>query len=105
MLVLEVIAQPNRRRLLDRLREGPRLVGELAAELGLSQPATSKHLKVLRDAGLVEVQVEGQARRYRLRPEPLVELDDWLAPYRWLWEHHLDRLGAHLDQLAREDRP
>jgi len=102
-MALEVLAQPTRRRLLDRLRLGPCLVGELATELGLSQPATSKHLKVLRDAGLVTAEIEGPARRYHLRLEPLVAVDEWLQPYRWLWEHHVDRLEAHLDQIAQEE--
>jgi DNA-binding transcriptional ArsR family regulator len=103
VLVLDVLAQPTRRQILDLLRERPRLVGELSAALDLSQPLTSKHLRVLRDAGLVDVATEGKARRYHLRPAPLAELDEWLAPYRWLWEHHVDRLEAHLDHLAEQE--
>lgn len=99
LTTFEVLAQPVRRSILDRLREGPRLVGELAAELGLSQPLTSKHLRVLREAGLATVHVDGPRRRYALRIEPLAELDAWLTPYRWMWESHLDRLGAHLDAM------
>lgn len=96
----EVLAQPVRRSILDVLRGGERLVGELAGELGLTQPATSKHLRVLRDAGLVTVRVEGPRRWYALRPEPLAEIDDWLAPYRWMWESRLDRLGGHLNEMS-----
>jgi DNA-binding transcriptional ArsR family regulator len=92
----EVLAQPIRRSILDRLRRGEQLVGQLADGLGLAQPLTSKHLKVLRDAGFVSVRVDGPRRWYGLRLEPLAELDDWLAPYRWMWESRLDRLGAHL---------
>ena len=97
-----VLAQPIRRSILDRLRGGDQLVGDLADTLGLTQPATSKHLRVLRDAGFVTVRVDGPRRWYRLRVEPLAELDDWLAPYRWMWESHLDRLGAHLDAMPDE---
>jgi DNA-binding transcriptional ArsR family regulator len=95
----EVLAQPIRRSILDRLRGGEQSVGELTEDLGLTQPLTSKHLRVLRDAGLVTVRVDGPRRWYRLRSEPLAELDDWLTPYRWMWESHLDRLGAHLDVM------
>jgi DNA-binding transcriptional ArsR family regulator len=96
--MFEVLAEPARRRILDLLRERPRLVGELTAELGLSQPGTSKHLRVLREAGLVEVRVDGQRRLYRLRPEPLLELDAWLEPYRQMWRTSLDRLESHLSE-------
>jgi len=99
LTTFEVLAQPLRRSLLDRLRDGEHLVGELADAIGLSQPQASKHLRVLRDAGLVAVRVDGPRRWYRVRVDPLVELDDWLAPYRWMWEAHLDRLGAHLDDM------
>ncbi|WP_181779014.1 ArsR/SmtB family transcription factor [Pseudonocardia pini] len=95
----EVLALPLRREILDRLRAGPRLVGELAAELGVAQPIVSKQLKILRDSGFVAVQPDAQRRRYALRPEPLAAVADWLEPYRWLWERHLDRLGAHLDTM------
>lgn len=103
---LDVLHEPHRRAVLDLLRQRPHLVGEIAATLGLSQPATSKHLRVLRDAGLVTVEVDGPRRRYHLRPEPLVELDAWLAPYRWMWAERLDVLGAHLDTMddPPEDR-
>ena len=99
----EVLAQPVRRSLLDRLRAGEHLVGDLASSLGLPQPVTSKHLKVLRDAGLVDVRVDGPRRWYSLRPEPLVVVADWLEPYRWLWSSGLDRLGDHLDRMEAED--
>ena len=95
--LFDVIAEPTRRRILDRLRAGPATVGQLADDLGLSQPQTSKHLKVLREAGLVRAHVEAQRRRYELRPQPLAEVDAWLTPYRWLWEEHLDALERHLD--------
>src|SRR4051794_41462138 len=83
--MFEVLAEPNRRRILDLLREEERPVGELVDALGISQPAVSKHLRVLRDAGLVEVRVDAQRRLYRLRPEPLREIDEWLTPYRRAW--------------------
>jgi DNA-binding transcriptional ArsR family regulator len=102
-VTFEVLAQPIRRSILDRLRDGERLVGELATDLGLPQPLTSKHLRVLREAGLVTVRVDGPRRWYGLRVEPLAEVDDWLAPYRWMWESGLDRLGAHLDTMGAED--
>ena len=95
---LDVLAEPTRRRILDLLLERARPVGELVVELGASQPATSKHLRVLRDAGLVEVRPEGQRRIYALRPEPLAELDAWLEPYRRLWAGRLDALERHLDE-------
>jgi DNA-binding transcriptional ArsR family regulator len=101
---LDVLHEPHRRAILDRLRRRPHLVGELAEALGLAQPATSKHLRVLREAGLVAVEVDGPRRRYRLRPEPLAELDAWLAPYRWMWAERLDVLGAHLDTMD-DDSP
>jgi DNA-binding transcriptional ArsR family regulator len=96
-VAFEVLAEPVRRRILDLLRERPRLVGELTAELGLSQPGTSKHLRVLREAGLVKVRAEAQRRWYELDPAPLAEVDAWLAPYRWLWADRLDALERHLD--------
>ena len=83
--VLEVIAEPTRRRILDAVRDGERSVGELVEQVGMHQPGVSRHLKVLRDAGLVEVRRDAQRRLYRLRPEPLMELDAWLEPYRAEW--------------------
>ena len=99
----EVLAQPIRRSILDALRDGEQLVGELAAALGLTQPLTSKHLRVLRDAGFVTVRVDGSRRWYRLRVEPLAELDDWLAPYRWMWASRLDQLGVRLDSMPDDE--
>lgn len=98
--VIAVLAEPNRRRILDLLKEGERPVGELVEELGLTQPAVSKHLRTLRDAGLVEARTDAQRRLYRIRPEPLAELDAWLASYRRLWSVSLDRLDRHLEEGA-----
>jgi DNA-binding transcriptional ArsR family regulator len=95
----EVVAEPSRRRILELLRDGERPVGDLVAELTLSQPAVSKHLRVLRDAGLVEVRADAQRRLYRLIPEPLVEIDEWLTPFRESWARRLDALEAHLDRM------
>jgi DNA-binding transcriptional ArsR family regulator len=103
LTTFEVLAQPIRRSILDALRDGEHLVGELAEALGLTQPLTSKHLRVLRDAGFVTVRVDGPRRWYGLRVEPLAELDDWLAPYRWMWESHLDQLGQHLDSMLNDE--
>jgi DNA-binding transcriptional ArsR family regulator len=94
---LRTLAEPNRVAILDLLREREQPVGDLVDQLGLSQPAVSKHLRVLKEAGLVEARVDAQRRLYRVRPQPLLELDDWLAPYRQLWEQRLDRLEDHLD--------
>jgi DNA-binding transcriptional ArsR family regulator len=99
MPTFEVMAEPTRRRILDLLLDGDRPVGDLVDGLRMSQPAVSKHLRVLRDAGLVEATVDAQRRLYRVRPEPLREIDDWLAPYRTLWESRLDALERHLDQM------
>ena len=90
------LAEPSRRQILDLLRERERSVNELVADLGLSQPGVSKHLRVLREAGLVEARVDAQRRVYRVQPEPLVRLDAWLAPYRRMWSGRLDALEAHL---------
>ena len=97
MTAFDVLAEPNRRQILDLLRPGELPVGELVADLELSQPLVSKHLRVLRDAGLVEVRVDAQRRLYRLRPQVLREVDEWLAPYRALWTASLDALERHLD--------
>jgi DNA-binding transcriptional ArsR family regulator len=99
----EVLAEPSRRRILDLLRAEERSVGQLVDQLALSQPAVSKHLRVLREAGLVTVRVDAQRRCYRLRLDPLRELDDWLAPYRQLWSDSLDALERHLDNLADKE--
>ncbi|MBN6034995.1 helix-turn-helix transcriptional regulator [Amycolatopsis sp. 195334CR] len=95
----EVLAEPRRREILDLLRAGERPVGDLVDRLTLTQPTVSKHLKVLREAGLVEVRQDAQRRWYRLCPEPLAEIDAWLAPYRALWESRLDALERHLDTM------
>jgi DNA-binding transcriptional ArsR family regulator len=95
----ELLAEPNRRRILDLLRDGERPVGELVDRLSMSQPAVSKHLRVLRDSGLVDVRVDAQRRVYRLRPEALREVDAWIEPYRRLWDQRLDRLERHLQQM------
>ena len=97
--MFEVLAEPHRRRILDLLRGGERTVGDLVSVLGISQPGVSKHLRVLRQAGLVEVRADGRRRRYRLRTEPLREIDEWLAPYRAVWSDRLDALEAHLDDI------
>jgi DNA-binding transcriptional ArsR family regulator len=95
----DVLAEPNRRRILELLRERERPVGELVEALDVRQPAVSKHLRVLRDAGLVDVRADAQRRLYRVRPEPLRAIDEWLAPYRTLWASHLDDLERHLDEM------
>jgi DNA-binding transcriptional ArsR family regulator len=95
---LRALGEPNRHAIFDLLRAGERPVGQLVEELALSQPAVSKHLRLLKEAGLVEARVDGQRRVYRIRPEPLAELDTWLAGYRELWSHHLDLLEQHLDR-------
>ena len=96
--LLEVLAEPRRRLILDTLREGESSVGALVEAIGSSQPLVSKHLRVLREAGLVDVRVDRQRRLYRVRPEPLAELDAWLKPYRRMWRTSLDRLEAHLTE-------
>jgi DNA-binding transcriptional ArsR family regulator len=93
-----VLAEPTRRDILDLLRDGERPVGDLVAHLHLSQPLVSKHLRVLRDAGLVESRPDAQRRLYRLSPGPLAEIDEWLAPYRRLWTRSLDKLERHLEE-------
>lgn len=98
--VLEVIAEPTRRRILDAVRDGERSVNELVDEVGMHQPGVSRHLKVLRDAGLVEVRRDAQRRLYSLRAEPLMELDAWLEPYRAHWAGRLDALERHLARTA-----
>ena len=102
LAALQVLAEPRRLQILDLLRDSERPVGELVARLGVSQPAVSKHLRVLRDAGLVEARADAQRRLYRIRPEPLAELDEWLASYRELWTTHLDRLEDHLDRRRKQ---
>jgi DNA-binding transcriptional ArsR family regulator len=94
------LTDPSRRAVLGLLRQRPHAVGELVGALHLSQPATSKHLRVLREAGLVQVVPDAQRRIYALDPAPLAELDEWLAPYRALWNDRLDALGRHLDDTT-----
>lgn len=97
------LADPNRRRILAELRRAPRSVNELVESLGAAQPTVSKHLKVLREAGFVSRRGEGQQRIYQLEPKPFTAIDAWLAPYRRLWNRHLDALERHLN--ASEKRP
>jgi DNA-binding transcriptional ArsR family regulator len=99
----ELVAEPTRRHILDLLLEGERSVGELVESLSLSQPGVSKHLRALREAGLVEVRRDAQRRWYGLRPEPLAEIDEWLAPYREFWAGRLDALERHLDARVKEE--
>jgi DNA-binding transcriptional ArsR family regulator len=97
-LIWSALADPHRRAMLDALRDGPCPVGELAGTLGLSQPMTSKHLRVLRSAGLVLVRKQAQQRIYAVNPQRMAEIETWLAPYRMLWNERLDALAEHLDQ-------
>lgn len=97
LTTLQVLAEPRRQAILDLLRDGELPVGELVERMRMSQPAVSKHLRVLKDAGMVEVRADAQRRLYRIRPEPLAELDEWLASYRKLWSKSLDRLEEHLE--------
>jgi DNA-binding transcriptional ArsR family regulator len=96
----EVVAEPNRRQILDLLRRHERPVQELVTELGLAQPAVSKHLRVLREAGLVTASVDAQRRVYQLQAAPLREVDAWVTPYRQYWEGHLDALERHLSRMG-----
>jgi DNA-binding transcriptional ArsR family regulator len=97
------LADPHRRAAIELLRERPRSVNELVQALGLTQPGTSKHLRVLREAGLVRVRPQAQRRLYEIDPAPLAALDAWLAPYRELWEQRLDALGRHLERSQHAD--
>ena len=96
-----VVAEPNRRAILGLLLESERSVGELEAELRLTQPTVSKHLRVLRKAGFVEARVDAQRRVYKIRPQPLKEIDAWLGPFRKYWGKHLDALEQHLDKMEK----
>jgi DNA-binding transcriptional ArsR family regulator len=96
-----IVAEPNRRAILNLLLASERSVGELERELRLSQPSVSKHLRVLRDAGFVESRIQAQRRVYRLCPEPLMELDAWLVPFRRFWSKHVDALEQHLGKMAK----
>ena len=100
--VFEVLAEERRRAILDLLRQSECSVGELAGRLGTSQPAVSKHLRVLREAGLVMVRTDAQRRLYRLQPGPLRAIDEWLEPYRLLWAASLDALERHLDSMPND---
>jgi DNA-binding transcriptional ArsR family regulator len=101
LAALQVLAEPRRLAILEVLRDGEQPVGQLVDRLGLSQPAVSKHLRVLREAGLVNARVDAQRRLYRIRPEPLADLDEWLDSYRTLWSTRLDRLEQHLDERRK----
>ena len=100
-----VVAEPTRRAILSLLLSSERSVGEIEQELRLSQPSVSKHLRVLREAGFVESRIEAQRRLYRLRPEPLMELDAWLVPFRRFWSKHVDALERHLDRMEKVPAP
>lgn len=104
MTIYELIADPTRRNILDLLRDRPHLVGELVDKLSISQPGVSKQLRILRDAGLVDVRQEAQRRWYALRAEPLAEVDDWLAGYRHLWDERYQQLDDYLAKLQKEDQ-
>jgi len=99
------LAEPNRRAMLNLLLASELSVGEIERALKLSQPAVSKHLRVLREAGFVESRIEAQRRLYRLRPQPLMQLDAWLVPFRHYWSRHVDALERHLDRLDRASTP
>ena len=104
MNTFQILAEPVRRDILDLLRERERTVNELVTTLALAQPGVSKQLRLLRLAGLVEVRVDAQRRWYGLRPDPLAELDAWIAPYRRFWTGNLDALERHLDRMAENDQ-
>jgi DNA-binding transcriptional ArsR family regulator len=99
--VFEIIAEPNRRAILSLLVSSQQSVGEIERHLGMPQPAVSKHLRVLREAGFVESTVDAQRRLYRLKPEPFQELDDWLTQFRQFWSEHVDALERHLDRMEQ----
>jgi DNA-binding transcriptional ArsR family regulator len=99
-----IIAEPSRRAILSLLASCERSVGDIEEQLGLPQPSVSKHLRVLRDAGFVESTVDAQRRVYRLRPEPLQEIDAWLAPFRRMWSAHIDALERHLNRMDQPTR-
>ena len=102
--VFEIIAEPNRRAILSLLVSSQQSVGEIERQLRIPQPTVSKHLRVLREAGFVESTVDAQRRLYRLKPEPLQEVDAWLAPFRRFWSAHVDALERHLDRMD-QSRP
>jgi DNA-binding transcriptional ArsR family regulator len=100
--VYEVIVEPNRRAILSLLASSEKSVGEIERQLNMTQPTVSKHLRVLRDAGFVEAQVDAQRRLYRLKPDPLKEVDEWLSQFRQLWTAHVDALERHLDRMYND---
>ena len=103
--VFEIIAEPNRRAILSLLASSQQSVGEIGRQLRMPQPTVSKHLRVLREAGFVESTVDAQRRLYRLKPEALQEVDDWLAPFRRIWSAHVDALERHLDRMDQSPPP
>lgn len=103
--MFEIIAEPNRRAILSLLLSSQQSVGEIERQLRMPQPTVSKHLRVLRDAGFVEATVEAQRRLYRLRPEPLQEIDAWLTPFRRFWSAHVDALERYLDRMEDPTPP
>ena len=102
--MFDIIAEPNRRAILGVLLSSERSVGEIERRLRMPQPTVSKHLRVLREAGFVESTVDAQRRLYRLKPEPLQEVDAWLAPFRRFWSAHVDALERHLDRMDQSTR-
>lgn len=102
--VFEIIAEPNRRAILSLLLSSQHSVGDIERQLRMPQPTVSKHLRVLRDAGFVESRVDAQRRLYRLKPEPLYEIDAWLAPFRRFWSAHVDALERHLDRMEQAEQ-
>lgn len=102
--VFEIIAEPNRRAILSLLASSEQSVGEIERQLDMTQPTVSKHLRVLREAGFVEATVDAQRRVYRLKPEPLQEVEDWLVPFRQFWSAHVDALERHLDRMDQTTR-
>ena len=102
--VFEIIAEPNRRAILSLLAASQQSVGDIERQLQMSQPTVSKHLRVLREAGFVEATVDAQRRLYRLKPEPLQEIDAWLAQFRQFWSAHVDALERHLDRMNQAPR-
>ncbi len=100
----EVIVEPNRRAILSLLAGSEQSVSEIEKQLRMSQPAVSKHLRILRDAGFVQSRVDAQRRLYRIRPEPLQEVDGWLEQFRKLWAPHLDALERHLDRMSEKEK-
>jgi DNA-binding transcriptional ArsR family regulator len=102
--VFEIIAEPNRRAILNLLVRSEQSVGDIERRLKMTQPTVSKHLRVLREAGFVEATVDAQRRLYRLKPEPLQEIDAWLAPFRRFWNAHVDALERHLDRMEQKTK-